>query len=336
MSFWVAFVYRGARAIGLKELRHLTFETGQLLYPDHFPDTPPGEEMNLSMYKERFGKYCRMPPAKRCNYIKMGVVAPFHFPWKELVGHWVKQVSSNATEMLTDTNQNCGFFCVRDRKYLSELQQKLSPENSRRSSSVAIKVRRRKQSQKSVHDEASSKTVVEKNALQLSAKCLPCLVPVRIVLSGRGAPGCTSMICLANEDDLESSDIRETKHKDPNKPAKKKNKKKSSEITNRDTDNAESDWKPSKRNLKTDVDMSKLPTVENVVHNCSRPTIGYVTSGGFSFASGQGVGVGFVSLQGLLAVISQKPKTSSRVATVLVRSTRSLQYRFAKISVIVE
>jgi hypothetical protein len=66
-----------------------------------------------------------------------------------------------------------------------------------------------------------------------------------------------------------------------------------------------------------------IPLVNRVVNTSSRPVIGYVVEGGFSYAIGGGLALGFVSIQGLLALLDAQ-KGSKRVE-VLVRSTNSVQ-----------
>jgi hypothetical protein len=80
--------------------------------------------------------------------------------------------------------------------------------------------------------------------------------------------------------------------------------------------------------------------------SASRETIGFVTSAQFAYHAGGCIGVGFVALAGLrqLTVMtssddgvtsSDNSVTSPRVEPlVLVRETTSLQYRFARLKVV--
>ena len=68
-----------------------------------------------------------------------------------------------------------------------------------------------------------------------------------------------------------------------------------------------------------------LPTTfETVRRQCSRETFGYCTTSDFSFVDATCSGTGYVTLAGLL-------KNNSR--DVLIRDTKSRQYRSAKLSV---
>jgi hypothetical protein len=82
-----------------------------------------------------------------------------------------------------------------------------------------------------------------------------------------------------------------------------------------------------------------LPPPGGIRRSASRETIGFVTSAQFAYHAGGCIGVGFVALAGLrqLMMTSSEDKcvTSSRVEPlVLVRETTSLQYRFAKLKVV--
>lgn len=106
----------GGRAGGIRESHMLTFEQGQ---PDFLhPDTKAGEaeENRISnLYKE---KYFNLPPNKRVNYTKMGIVSPFTFAWKTLIGEWNLQ-----PKPIQD------IYVLRDRKKIQSLQEILQNKN---------------------------------------------------------------------------------------------------------------------------------------------------------------------------------------------------------------
>ncbi|XP_063055641.1 ribonucleases P/MRP protein subunit POP1 [Engraulis encrasicolus] len=69
----------------------------------------------------------------------------------------------------------------------------------------------------------------------------------------------------------------------------------------------------------------------SVTSHCSRVTLGWVTQGDFSLASGCGEALGLVSVSGLLhALLTQPP---DQRGLLLLRNPSSLQYRFAKITI---
>jgi hypothetical protein len=83
-----------------------------------------------------------------------------------------------------------------------------------------------------------------------------------------------------------------------------------------------------------------LPPPGGIRRSTSRETIGFVTSAQFAYHAGGCIGVGFVALAGLrqLTMMTSSEDncvTSPRVEPlVLVRETTSLQYRFARLKVV--
>ena len=86
MAFWIALIYHGARACGLKELKTcFNLECLSPVFPDEFPDTSAGR---LSEEEERISleeKYLRYPPDKRPNFGKLRIQTPYHPSWSELI-----------------------------------------------------------------------------------------------------------------------------------------------------------------------------------------------------------------------------------------------------------
>jgi len=175
MAFWIAFIYRGAKAVGLREQRSLAFEAGELIFPDCCPDTPSGAKMNLSRAAELESAYNRRPPAKRCNYDKMGVTTPFHCPWLELVQEWM--------HLCGDGSNNQVFYCVRSRRLLQFL-----------SSVCAGAV--------SWSDTCGQNSSDPAGISAQLLHCGPAVVKVYIAMSGRGAPSQLALICLPTNEDI--------------------------------------------------------------------------------------------------------------------------------------
>lgn len=175
MAFWVALVYRGAKAVGLREQRSLAFEAGDLMFPDCCPDTPSGAKMSCSRAVELRSAYNRRPPAKRCNYNKMGVVTPFHCPWLELVQGWMQSCCDEKNEQL--------FYCVRNRKLLQLLNNACSGKSSR---------------SKSCGQNRSANAGISATLQQ----CGPAIIKVMVVMFGRGAPNQFALICLPTKEDM--------------------------------------------------------------------------------------------------------------------------------------
>lgn len=73
-----------------------------------------------------------------------------------------------------------------------------------------------------------------------------------------------------------------------------------------------------------------LPETESIRSSCTREVIGFVTKGGFSFATGYGCGVGYITVCSLPKLFTKNNK-----GYVLVRNTSSRQYRLAELEIII-
>ncbi|XP_059850947.1 ribonucleases P/MRP protein subunit POP1 isoform X2 [Delphinus delphis] len=165
------------------------------------------------------------------------------------------------------------------------------------------------------------------------------LVWVRLSLLRKGSPEPHTMICVpAEEDLLQLSQDRlycgpqEPKHSDPFKSQirKQKEKKKLEKRQKRgcaaSKGLAEGDSASGQQPLTLGLWSGPLPVVTS---HCSRVLLGFVTQGDFSMAVGCGEALGFVSLTGLLDMLSSQPGVERGL--VLLRPPASLQYRFARI-----
>lgn len=109
----------GARSGGLREAESLAFESGECYLS---PDSEAGklEEKRIAMnLKER---YFKLPPSKRVNFMKLGVIAPFECPWKILLKDWS---SSNIEELFVLRNkQMLGLLqdCINQKTELPEIE----------------------------------------------------------------------------------------------------------------------------------------------------------------------------------------------------------------------
>ncbi|XP_019780639.2 ribonucleases P/MRP protein subunit POP1 isoform X2 [Tursiops truncatus] len=162
---------------------------------------------------------------------------------------------------------------------------------------------------------------------------------VRLSLLRKGSPEPHTMICVpAEEDLLQLSQDRlycgpqEPKHSDPFKSQirKQKEKKKLEKRQKRgcaaSEGLAEGDSAAGQQPLTLGLWSGPLPVVTS---HCSRVLLGFVTQGDFSMAVGCGEALGFVSLTGLLDMLSSQPGVERGL--VLLRPPASLQYRFARI-----
>uniref|UniRef100_A0A480U8K2 Ribonucleases P/MRP protein subunit POP1 n=1 Tax=Sus scrofa TaxID=9823 RepID=A0A480U8K2_PIG len=176
--------------------------------------------------------------------------------------------------------------------------------------------------------------------LSISDRFPRALVWVRLSLLSKGSPEPHTMICVpAEEDLLQLSRDRlyrgpqESKHSDPFKSKirkqkeQKKREKRQSPGPAAAEGLAEGD-PPGHQALTLGLWSGPLPVVTS---HCSRVLLGFVTQGDFSMAVGCGAALGFVSLTGLLDMLSSQP--GAERGLVLLRPPASLQYRFARIAI---
>ncbi|XP_004640117.1 ribonucleases P/MRP protein subunit POP1 [Octodon degus] len=167
------------------------------------------------------------------------------------------------------------------------------------------------------------------------------LVWVSLSLLRKGSPEPHTMICVPAEEDLlrlrqdrQYCGPQEPRHSDPFKSMimKQKEKKKVEKRQNRGRAAPEGPAAglPEARQeaLTQGLWPGALPAVTT---HCSRGLLGYVTQGDFSMAVGSGEALGFVSVTGLLHVLSSQP--AAERGLVLLRPPASPQYRFARIAI---
>ncbi|KAM5281408.1 ribonucleases P/MRP protein subunit POP1 [Ctenodactylus gundi] len=166
------------------------------------------------------------------------------------------------------------------------------------------------------------------------------LVWVSLSLLRKGSPEPHTMICVpAKEDLLQLSQDRqycgpqESRHSDPFKSVilKQKERKKMEKRQNRGHASSENlaAGAPMRQEVLT---LGLWPgSLTGVTSHCSRVLLGFVTQGDFSMAVGCGEALGFVSVTGLLDMLSSQPATERGL--VLLRAPASLQYRFARITI---
>lgn len=167
------------------------------------------------------------------------------------------------------------------------------------------------------------------------------LVWVSLSLLRKGSPEPRAMICVPSKEDLHqlSQDPcyhgpREFKHSDPFKSLilKEKEKKKMEKRQSREhaasTGRAAGAPIAEQEALIRGLWSGPLP---GLTSHCSRVLLGFVTQGDFSMAVGCGEALGFVSVAGLLEMLTSQPAATRGL--VLLRPPGSLQYRFARIAI---
>ncbi|XP_060081712.1 ribonucleases P/MRP protein subunit POP1-like [Ylistrum balloti] len=335
MAFWVAFNYRCARAGGLLESESLAHEQGVFHFPQGYPDTAVGREEERNLHHQSMDIYNKKPPAKRPNFTKLGIQCSFEFPWSSLVKQWaVKE------EMQEEWNQTRGYFYVmRDKAILKELSKVLSVAANRKLS---------KENKDSLFTNMVSILSKNDQLLIFGSKHTNCLIPVEIVMVSRGCPERFANISIPTREDLsrlvsdpKSGGPMETVHEDKTKKEKKDKKKTKKQKSDNSgeknttgmTDNSGTAGNDNK--ALTDVQSETLGGDGggvDLIDSCSRPLIGYIKEGGFTLGVGNGRGLGFVSIIGLLKLLDTMPHQLH--CTVLVRNPTSYQYRYAHINVL--
>lgn len=303
-TFWLSFIMWGARAGGLRE----DFNTQREAKRHSFmPDTEAGRMEALVAQASSRDAYFRKPCNKRHNYIKLAVASPFLSPWRQLLREW----QGNSEHL----------HVIRDRSILKALQEymdgrtKSMPEDIRQSLGDA-------------------------------------LVPVTFSMSGRGSPGPNALICIPEASDKmphkkSSSEIVYTEplRRDPFEVLRKKCRQthlqllakmrrkrlKAKRALQKTSTRKVTIAKPLTEKIIADqhrkmCDMWLPSSFESIRRQCSKETVGYCTTADFSFVEGSACGTGYVTFNGLL----QNPQSPNRV---LIRDTRSRQYRCATITV---
>ncbi|KAL1767727.1 ribonucleases P/MRP protein subunit POP1 [Sigmodon hispidus] len=167
------------------------------------------------------------------------------------------------------------------------------------------------------------------------------LVWVSLSLLRKGSPEPCTMICVPSQEDLLqlSQDQgfhgpREPRHRDPFKSLilkeKEKKKMEKKQIWERTASKGLAAEVPITRNEALIQGLWAGP-LSGLTSHCSRALLGFVTHGDFSMAVGCGEALGFVSVTGLLEMLSSQ--SAATRGLVLLRPPTSLQYRFARIAI---
>nr|XP_020044089.1 ribonucleases P/MRP protein subunit POP1 [Castor canadensis] len=167
------------------------------------------------------------------------------------------------------------------------------------------------------------------------------LVWVSLSVLRKGSPEPHTMICVPTEEDLlqlsrdhHYCGPQESRHSDPFKSMILKQKEKKKMEKKKSQGHAASEG------LAVGALVAEQEALTpglwsgpllGVTSHCSRVLLGFVTQGDFSMAVGCGEALGFVSVTGLLVMLSSQPAATRGV--VLLRPPASLQYRFAKIAI---
>lgn len=167
------------------------------------------------------------------------------------------------------------------------------------------------------------------------------LVWVSLSLPGKGSPEPHAMICVPAEEDLRQlrrdrlyRGPQEPKHSDPFKSQIRNQRERKDREKRRHLGPAApeglAEGDPAAGPPAPTLGLWPGPLPDVTAH-CSRVLLGFVTQGDFSMAVGGGEALGFVSLTGLLAMLSGQ--AAAERGLVLLRPPASPQYRLARVAV---
>lgn len=331
MPFWIALVYRGARAGGLQEAHALALEQGVPFFPNDFPDTPAGEAFNSKLNDDGEARHNRCPPAKRPNYDKLGMKCPYGPPWRDLVDEWsccvdkssgerrealksAKATSVVASKIGDSADQLCSLGGTSKETTSQSAEANVNKGGPQIGGpSVQPLYAMRSQSKLSTLRNFAARcqqrqlSGVNRHKLALDHSTLTCivnshqnaLVGVFLRMTNRSVPEPNSSVAIPAQKDT-SSLVACKSYAGPVEPLQKGSRVQSDKKTLR--------------------------------NSCSREIIGFVSSGHYCFSRGCGCGVAFCALPGLAKLLMSS--RSSGGPLVLVRGPGTQQYRFAHFTIL--
>lgn len=247
------------------------------------------------------------------NYVKLGVAAPFHCPWEQLLQDWAPGEESRE------------FYVIRNRQQLDYLENLTNPRKPQ--PEIAFSVTDKCRGLVQVELEMCGRGTVG----EFSMICKLEKKDMKLARDKTGRGPLESQHEDVNEEARKS--LREN-HLMKLKRLRKKRVKARRELEEQGIFTVkEKPFKsPTEEIVKEQAEVMKelwLPReVKKVKTSCSRNIIGFVVFGDYSFARSKSVGYGFVALAPLLSVLEKQQ------GQVLVRNVTSLQYNFARLKVL--
>ncbi|XP_068618365.1 ribonucleases P/MRP protein subunit POP1 [Battus philenor] len=296
LPFWQTFVMFGGRPGGLRETENVAFETGECFLP---PDSEAGKLEEKRIEQELKEKYFRRPPSKRVNFQKLAINSPFLCPWKILLSDW-------STNIVND------FYILRNRKLLGMLQE----------------------------------CIVHKKMVPHIDRAESCLVPIFLQIEGKGNLKQHAIICLPQRNDIKAiKTLFEPVHEDLNEKLRKEKRKqhlqllkqvkrkrrkiKKARATHQNVTKKSNKSKPSEY-VKHMRELWLPSNITTVRSSCSRPILGYVSKGAFSFTEAKCAGIGYIAFNALLEFLK------SDQDQILVRNNSSRKYFLAKVHIVTD
>ncbi|VDK80434.1 unnamed protein product [Litomosoides sigmodontis] len=344
LEFWLALQYGTARSIGLKDQKFLELESSRFNFPADVPDCDAG----LNEFKEEYinlqEKYLRCPHNRRIKYwSSLSIKYPFTFQFSELSHDWLENSSDEDAA-----------YVIRDRRTLLSIEKWLigrgpMPEKSLMNSAALVPVslvsttlgrpQRFALICAPIDEDFMSVTKLSKgesvqiieqprtNALKSSADNEENKEGQRNEI---GLEDFISLDVTANEKHISLNSLfpdkemlRKRKMKEKKKEKREKAKAAKRLKRNMDNDLCTSTFKQltsSREELKKDeVELIKYS------NSCSRPIIGRIVRGDYSFVHGRGFAIGYCCLPALKQL---------RHGIVLFRNVTSRCYNSARITLL--
>ncbi|XP_070555586.1 ribonucleases P/MRP protein subunit POP1-like [Ptychodera flava] len=323
MAFWIALVYRGARAGGERESQSASQQQALPHFPYVYPDTQAYARASLERKKQLEDKYIRYPPDKRPNFTKLGTATPHHCPWEKVINDWIECDMGDPNGEVSDTGSSSELKTVQQTKDTDSSFFVVRSKTKLKTLANLCQARKNKNQDDALKSQSLSHVIQH---------CRSALVCVKLRMVQRGVATAFAMVCMpATQDMLELEKNREyggpqePPHGDPQHALKKlekkcKRKKCESELEKR-----------VKKKLQSHIEASR-DSDDKVRYSNSREIFGYVCEGSHTFSAGAGCALGYCTLTGLAHLLSKKQ--TNKPATVLVRNTNSDQYRFAYLNVV--
>jgi len=299
ISMWVSLIYRGARAGGLREGQALANEAGCWNFPSGYPDTKTGQIWENEYINKLKVEYVSKPPAKRSNYERLGCPSPLEFHWSKLAKEWQHNLIT-ARSNTDDDNMDIK-YCEETESMSAAIPKAEDYVILPADTFSVLRNTETLQSLQALCKRSTRKTkemVQPQHILENTEDNVNILVPVYVYMLNRGTPDLGSYIYFPTSGDMNELDTCAS-HIGPMEKCHSK----CSNIT------------------------------KSIRYLCSREIFGKVKHGGFSLSHGKGTGMGFVALHALCKLLDEQIECKDG-PMVLIRSQQSLQYRWAKLSIV--
>ncbi|RUP48702.1 hypothetical protein BC936DRAFT_144143 [Jimgerdemannia flammicorona] len=325
MAFWKSFIFAGARVGGLRERHGMHFESGVSCFPYDFPGTRGYRVWKETKKIEEERAWAKRPPAKRVNFGKLGVRSPFDTDFAGLFGYKEedKEIAMEQSGEIGEKNEEVNIGTEAKKMRTSSDKMDMDPANITTNTVVIANTRPPRShpafwliqnpklisaffdsvTSSSIGD--VSKTVASEVVKFYEARKVStpvhhkgfdiakALVRVRISLLQRGVPGSNAMIYLVREHEQYRKVVEMTKDRE-----KMMGKKRKRRVSNREDREDENEWS-GLWSEEDNFEVKEEAKSKTFTYPPDSDIIGYVTTGGFSFAQGQGSGLGACSAIGM-------------------------------------